>query len=212
MTATVLLIASGILAVIYLLCMTYAAPSALRSAVKTGSIALLAVVAAPVPLLAVALGLCALGDLALSRSGERAFVAGIAAFALGHLAYVVLFRSFDGDPALTNGWQTSVAVGIVAASSGLALALWSKLGPLRWPVLGYIAIITAMGISALSVPAPFAGAVIAGALLFILSDSLIATERFLIRDGAAPRWISPAIWSTYWLAQVLFCVGIVRPL
>lgn len=212
MSATVLLIASGILALIYLLFMTHAAPSARRSAIKTGSIALLAVVAVPVPLLALALGLSALGDLALSRSGERAFLAGIAAFALGHLAYVVLFRSFGGDPALTNGWQVGGAAGIVALSSGMAFVLWSRSGPLRWPVLGYIAIIAAMGISALSVPAPFAGAVIAGALLFMLSDSLIATERFVIQGRAAPRWISPAIWSTYWLAQVLFCVGVARVL
>lgn len=124
------------------------------------------------------------------------------------MAYVVLFRSFGGDPALTNDWQVGGAAGIVAVSSGMAFVLWSRSGPLRWPVLGYIAIIAAMGISALTVPAPFAGAVIAGALLFMLSDSLIATERFVIRGRAAPRWISPAIWSTYWLAQVLFCVGV----
>ena len=92
----------------------------------------------------------------------------------------------------------------------MARFLWSKAGPLRWPVLGYVVIIALMGVSALQVPSPYAEFVIAAALLFILSDSLIATERFLIGDGPAPRWLSPAIWLTYWLAQFLFCVGIAQ--
>lgn len=210
MSQIVLLFASGALALIYLLFMTHAAPSALRSAVKTGSIALLAVAALPVPLLALALGLGALGDLALSRDGERAFLAGIAAFAAAHLAYLAVFLTLAGAPALTVGWQIGAALGIAAVSVLMARLLWSKAGPLRWPVLGYVVIIAVMGINALLVPLPFARLVIVAAFLFILSDSLIATERFLIREGAAPRWMPPAIWATYWLAQLLFCVGIAQ--
>ena len=81
MSQELLLGASAALGLIYLLFMTRSEPTVLRSVVKTGSIALLAVVAMPVPLLALALGLSALGDLALSRNGERAFLAGIGAFA-----------------------------------------------------------------------------------------------------------------------------------
>ncbi len=210
MLATVLLVASAILALFYLLFMTHAAPSALRSATKTGSIALLALAALPVPLLALALGLGALGDLALSRDGERAFLAGIAAFAAAHLAYLAVFLTLAGAPALTVGWQIGAALGIAAVSTLMARLLWSKAGPLRWPVLGYVVIIATMGINALLVPLRYARLAIVDALLFILSDSLIATERFLIGDGPAPRWLSPVIWLTYWLAQFLFCVGIAQ--
>ena len=210
MSATVLLVASAILALFYLLFMTHAAPSALRSATKTGSIALLALAAAPFPILALALGLSAFGDLALSRACERPLLVGVAAFALAHLTYVAVFQSLGGDPALPFDWRIGGAIGIMGLSSVMARLLWSKAGRLRWTVLGYVVIIALMGVSALQVPSPYAEFVIAAALLFILSDSLIATERFLIGDGPAPRWLSPAIWLTYWLAQFLFCVGIAQ--
>lgn len=210
MSQELLLGASAALALIYLLFMTRSEPTVLRSVVKTGSIALLAVVAMPVPLLALALGLSALGDLALSRNGERAFLAGIGAFALAHLAYLAVFLSLEGDAALTVGWQVLAAAAVASLSSAMAWLLWPRTGPLRWPVLGYVVIIAIMGINAALVPSPFARLVIFGAFLFILSDSLIATERFLIRGGHAPRWLSPAIWVTYWFAQAFFCVGIVQ--
>ena len=51
----------------------------LRSLLKTGSVALLALGALTggAPLLALALALCALGDWFLSRAGDRAFLAGV---------------------------------------------------------------------------------------------------------------------------------------
>jgi uncharacterized membrane protein YhhN len=210
MTEVAFLLASAGLGLVYLFFMTCSAPSLMRSAVKTGSIAALAVAALPVPPLALALALSALGDLALSRQGEKAFLAGVGAFALAHLAYLALFLSLEGEAALTVGWQVAAAVGIAAFSSAMAWLLWPRTGPLRWPVLGYVVIIAIMGINAFLVPAPYSRFVIFGALLFILSDSLIATERFLIRTGDAPRWLPPAIWLTYWLAQFFFCIGIAQ--
>lgn len=63
---------------------------ALRSLVKTASVACLALAAlaagAP-PAIAAGLALGALGDWFLSRPGDRAFLAGMAAFGAGHLAY-----------------------------------------------------------------------------------------------------------------------------
>jgi uncharacterized membrane protein YhhN len=199
-----------LLALIYLLFMTRSEPTLLRSAVKTGSIALLAVVALPIPLLALALGVSALGDLALSRNGERAFLAGIGAFALAHLAYLTVFLSLEGEATPAVGWQVAAGIVIACFSSAMAWLLWSRAGPLRWPVLGYVGIIAVMAISSLLVPAPYARPVIAAAFFFVLSDSLIATERFLIAAAPAPRWLPPAIWLTYWLAQFFFCVGIAQ--
>lgn len=210
MSQIVPLLASGTLALVYLLFLTNAAPSTLRSAVKTGAVALLAISALPVPLLALALGLSALGDLALSRDGDRAFLAGVAAFALAHLVYVAVFLGLGGAPALAVEWRIGASLGVAAVSLVMARLLWPRSGPLRWPVLGYVGIIAAMAISSLFVPEPFARPVIAAAVLFVLSDSLIATERFLIKAAPAPRWLAPAIWLTYWLAQFFFCIGIAR--
>ncbi len=210
MSQIALLFASTALALFYLVFMTRSAPSALRSAIKTGSIALLALAALPVPLLALALGLGALGDLALSRNGERAFLAGIAAFAAAHLAYLAVFLTLAGEPVLTAGWQISAGLGVTTVSLLMVRLLWPKSGSLRWPVLGYVGIIAVMAINSLLVPEPYARPVIAAAFLFVLSDSLIATERFLIEAAPAPRWLQPAIWLTYWLAQFFFCIGIAQ--
>ena len=63
------------------------------SLAKAGSVGMLAVIAGMVGLWPMALGLAlgALGDFALSRRGQAAFLAGMAAFALGHLAYAAAF-------------------------------------------------------------------------------------------------------------------------
>ena len=66
----------------------------LRSMLKTASVVLLAGVAilASAPwLLILALTFCAIGDALLSRETDSTFMAGIGAFAAGHLAYIALF-------------------------------------------------------------------------------------------------------------------------
>ena len=103
------LFGAGVLALGYL-CLVHARESWGRSALKTGAVFILALMAAlKMPLLAVALGLCALGDLALSRPGERAFLAGVASFAAGHLAYVWLFCRCRGRT--LSSWQLRLCSG-----------------------------------------------------------------------------------------------------
>jgi uncharacterized membrane protein YhhN len=45
-----------------------------------------------------------------------------------------------------------------------------------------------------------------GALMFMISDTLIAVERFVTPF----EYSGMAVMSTYYLAQLLICVGIVR--
>ena len=70
-----------------------------RTVLKAGAVALLAAAAAihaaPAWLI-LALALCALGDALLALETDTTFMAGIGAFAAGHLAYVALFLT---DPA-----------------------------------------------------------------------------------------------------------------
>ena len=40
---------------------------------------------------------------------------------------------------------------------------------------------------------------ILGAVLFIVSDSLLALEMFVMKNR--PKWIAPAVWETYVAAQ-----------
>ncbi|MCB4455252.1 lysoplasmalogenase family protein [Leisingera sp. McT4-56] len=208
MTAELMLWAgAGACALIYLL-MAAQQPGLLRSVLKTASVALLALAAllmgAPW-LLALALGLCALGDLFLSHGGEGAFMAGVGAFAAGHLAYAVLFLTRDAsDPALLLQ-MPGAAIAALLLVLGLAMAkiLAPRAGALKGPVLAYIPIILGMGAAALTLP--FGSWVFAAACAFMLSDMVLAAETFVLPEDHALRRITPyAVWPLYWGAQAGF--------
>ena len=169
--------------------------------VKAGAVAGLAVLALNNGfwLLAAALALCAMGDFALARPGDKWFLAGMAAFAVGHAVYACLF--FVGVSGLLYG-LTPLAVGaliVIAVVLGWRFA--SHAGPLAGPVMGYVAVITAMGLSALTLAF---GLLTVGVVLFMLSDTLIGQQKFL---HVTWRGQDVAIWASYYLAQVLILIG-----
>ncbi|QYX57226.1 lysoplasmalogenase [Roseovarius sp. SCSIO 43702] len=199
---------SGALALAYLLRYCTAPVSLVRSAVKTGAILVLALGALLAPdepwLLVVALTLCAVGDWLLSRRGQGAFLAGVGAFALGHVAYVALFlthRMSDIDRALGSGMI--LIVPLVLFGLGMAALMWRHAGDLRGPVLAYIAIIVLMGASVLTLPGLYpVHYAHPAAAMFILSDTVLAFEIFVLREGSRLRRVTPyVVWTTYWLAQ-----------
>lgn len=183
----------------------------IRSVIKTLAVALLALGAAMAQapaMLIVALGLCALGDWLLSRTGEAAFMAGIGAFAAGHLAYVALFLTHpQADPArLMQPPYIWIAVGFVLLGLAMASLLAPRAGALKGPVLGYIPIILAMGIAALAVPGQGALVwVLPAAMAFVASDLVLAIEKFMLADEHPARRMTPlVIWPLYWGAQAAF--------
>lgn len=195
----------ALLALWFGLAYCYRGPSWSKSVIKTASVAGLSLVAlwagAP-PMLGVALGLGALGDFFLSRSGTSAFSAGLAAFALAHLAYAVLLRQSGAVVALTP------AVGlIVLLALGMGLVLFAHAGTLRWPVVGYVAIIALMAVLALGLP-PLMWLGIIAALCFVLSDAVLGLELFVLDDAHPLRRITPfVVWGAYWTAQLLFLLA-----
>ena len=185
----------------------------LRSATKvaaTGFLALAALdIGGPWSLFS-ALLFCAIGDGFLSRDGERAFLAGMGAFAIGHGLFIALFLRLGADPGyLAERWLAAPALLVLA---GLMLALlWPRLGGLRWPVAGYVAVIAAMGLAALALPPPRVLA-LAGALAFVLSDAILAAELFLLPETAPARRITPhLVWLFYWGGLVLIAAGVLLP-
>jgi uncharacterized membrane protein YhhN len=78
--------------------------------------------------------------------------------------------------------------------------LWPNLGALAVPVVLYIAAIVVMAMLSLRVPAI---AVPLGAVLFMISDSLISLGKFLWQ---AP-WVAALVWITYALAQLMITRG-----
>ncbi|TIP00966.1 MAG: lysoplasmalogenase [Mesorhizobium sp.] len=186
-------------------------PKWTRTAAKTLAVALLAVLAAMQggpPLLVAALGLSAIGDAFLSRDGEKAFLGGLTSFLAGHIAYVALFSQAGGGLRLLSAesWRGAIALAMAAFSIVMLAALWRRVGPqLRIPIAVYVAAILAMGISALTTGSAW---VIAGAVLFIASDGLLATERFLLAAISPQRlWMHYAVWVLYYAAQLAITLG-----
>lgn len=146
----------------------------------------------------VGLVLSMLGDILLEWP-INAFVPGLAAFLLAHLAYLAAYL---GDTRRLAPLGLLIAGGVGGALFAL---LYSRgLGPLLLPIALYSLTISAMlwrAIARLGVPS-IAGAsrvfAALGALLFVSSDSMIGINRFVAAfDGS-----SYAIMLTYWLGQL----------
>lgn len=178
-----------------------APPSWRKSTTKTGSVLLLAAgLAMAAPEGPAALILCGLlfgaaGDFALSRPGQAAFLAGMTAFALGHLAYAAAFFMLGaGAP------DRAAAVAATALALGALLFIAPRAGPLAGPVRAYIAVIWLMGLAAFRGPDPW---LVTGAALFMASDLLLAIGLFVLSEGRARRLCALAVWALYWPAQAL---------
>jgi uncharacterized membrane protein YhhN len=187
---------------------------AMRSAIKTLAVALLAVAAVlgqGPALLVTALILCALGDWLLSREGEAMFMGGIAAFAGGHLAYIALFLTHPAsDPAkLTQNPQVWIIGGFVLLGLGMAAVLAPRAGALKGPVLGYIPVILGMGVAALALPGQGGLIwVVPAALAFVASDIVLAIETFVLPGDHPVRRATPyVVWPLYWGAQAGFLIA-----
>ena len=149
------------------------------------------------------------GDVALLWP-VQGFLMGLVAFLLGHLSYLVgLTRrvKFLASPPAFGAWA------IVAAS--VLASLWHGVPPeLRAPVLVYVTALAAMAAQASSVwlarrAQPDAArwrTVAIGAALFVLSDAILATDKFV---GGIPM---PTLFnlSTYWLGQWFIARAAVR--
>ncbi len=202
-----LTVAGAALALLYGAAFAGAPSSGAKSAVKTASVLALALAAlpahAPGPVVA-GLALGAAGDFLLSRPGTRAFLAGMAAFAAGHIAYGLAFLAPGTLPPLLP----ALALAALALSTEVWLA--PRTGALRWPVRGYVAVITLMALAALTLPAPRWPALV-GALLFLLSDLLLSLDLFVLPEGRAKRLAARALWACYWSGQALILKGMLPP-
>ncbi|SDA96862.1 lysoplasmalogenase family protein [Mesorhizobium qingshengii] len=208
--ANATLIFSLVAAVIYAFTLGMA-PTLARSAAKTLAVAMLAVLAAlqggPL-LLVAALALSAVGDAFLSRDGEKAFLGGLASFLVAHIVYVALFLRSDGGLGLlgAESWRGAIALAMAVFAIVMLAALWRRVGPsLRVPIAVYVAAILAMGISALTTSNVW---LIGGAVLFMASDGLLATEKFLVAAISPHRvWMRFAVWALYYAAQLGITLG-----
>lgn len=153
------------------------------------------------PLVIAALALSLVGDIALSRPGDRAFLVGLVGFALAHVAYIVHFYDLaHGLPPML----VAVILGVLALSTEVWLSPYT--GKFKWAVRTYVVLIALMGLMASAMPAR--DLAVTGAFLFILSDLLLAIQLFRLEKRSffnVP--ISVVLWLAYLLAQVAIVIG-----
>lgn len=143
------------------------------------------------------------GDVFLMLPRDR-FVAGLASFLLAHLCYL---RAFSIEVPFGAGlllWLPFFAAG------GMVVALvWPGLKPaLRGPVVVYVIVIAAMAGQATgrwyASGSAVALAAAVGAGLFVVSDAVLAIDRFRWPFRAARA----VTLSTYWAAQLLIAISV----
>ena len=156
-------------------------------------------------LLGVSLLFSTLGDVFLAVSEERLFTFGLGSFLVAHLLYIVLFVRNRPKPMSASAIQKTVAVLLIIFSTMMFVWLWPSLGDLKLPVAIYLCAITGMGMAA-TLAGFRAWWVAAGAMLFIVSDSMIAISKF----KSPIEYRHYLIWATYYVGQLSIALGFIR--
>ncbi len=155
-------------------------------------------------ILATALALSCLGDVFLQLGFRRYFLHGLVAFLLAHLTYVRLFTRSWPRPLQPSAGRTMLAALVLVYGLLMCAWMWTVLGRLLVPALAYAVAITAMVVSTIlaGFSRPF---VWVGALLFLISDSLLAAGLRMSMPLAGLL-----IWPTYYLGQYGIAIGFLR--
>lgn len=144
----------------------------------------------------------ACGDIALELNDEkdRLFPVGLALFLMAHIFYIVAFMRKLGVSSI--GLVLAALLAVFAV--GLLSRLWPNLGKFKLPVLAYVLVIWIMSsFAALQVPANWL--LFLGAFIFMISDSLIAINKFWMPIRNRNSWVM----VTYYLAQLMIVIALV---
>jgi uncharacterized membrane protein YhhN len=142
------------------------------------------------------------GDIFLMLPRDR-FIAGLVSFLINHLFYIVAFGSRIALP----GWSVA-GVGVVLYALLIYGLLYRHLGALQIPVIVYMVTIATMAWFGLALagqqPGVWTLTAGVGSVLFVVSDSALALNRFR-KPFAAAELI---VLSTYYLAQWLIALSV----
>lgn len=141
----------------------------------------------------VGLALSFLGDAFLIGESQHAFLAGLFAFLMAHIAYIAAFLVTG----VSKRWTASAALPVLI----IAIIVTNWLGPhtpdeMLWPVRLYIAVISIMVIAAIGTRGKDASRfILIGALLFFLSDLSVASQRLLQVEFPTYIWGLPLYYA-----------------
>jgi uncharacterized membrane protein YhhN len=159
----------------------------------------------------IAIAFCLLGDILLMLPANL-FVPGLVSFLLAHGLFIAAFSS---DVRFAVRWWPWLAC--LGFGAGMGVLLWPGMAPgMRMPVILYICVLATMAGQALgrafwlraqhdarAISAGYAGM---GAVLFMVSDSLLAWDRF----SAPLPWSALYILATYYAALWLIARSVER--
>lgn len=148
--------------------------------------------------IAVGLSVSLIGDAFLALPEFDAFILGLLSFLLAHIAYIYAFVSDTQRPAL-------FALGLAAAIAGGLIGFLSmrgQMGALLVPVWVYASVLATMlwrALARFDVRNINASAALGalGALAFVASDALLASQRFVWPEAS----LQPTVLALYWLGQ-----------
>lgn len=154
-----------------------------------------------------------IGDVILlfSDISEIYFILGLVSFLISHIVYCILFNR----QTKRNQKKNSIAIGIgsiliACYLIGMLSVLLPSLGDLKIPVIVYASVISIMLLFAynglLSWNEPGNKLVFSGAVFFVISDSILAINKFYNPIEKSSFFIM----LTYLVAQYLIVIGILK--
>lgn len=149
-----------------------------------------------------------LGDVFLmfDNPSNHYFVFGLVSFLFAHILYCVIFLLRRARRNSLDFWL--ILLLFLAYGTTLFIMLEANLGPLKLPVAIYILAILAMSVTAYGrrkkVNAISFNLVFLGALFFIVSDTILALNKFMFDIP----WSSLTVMGTYATAQFLIVKGL----
>jgi uncharacterized membrane protein YhhN len=154
-----------------------------------------------------------IGDIVLlfADIAEIYFILGLVCFLIAHLSYCVLFNKQITGEIHFNRLLFGVGSLLIAGYLiGMVSFLMPKLGDLKIPVIVYAAVISTMVLFAfngyLIWKKPGALYIFLGSMVFVVSDSILAINKF----HTAIERSSFFIMLTYLVAQYLIVMGIIK--
>jgi uncharacterized membrane protein YhhN len=170
-------------------------------AISLAVLAFIAVSGSRGKLLFTSLLFCAAADIALELAGGKYFVAGLGLFLSAHILFIVTFsRDFKFQKS-----KVPVIILLIVYSMMMAFVLTPSLKEMAIPVYTYMTAITLMVIFA-SLRAAKNDFTLYGAISFIVSDSVLAINKFMMPMPAADY----IVMITYYLSLFLIVFGFLR--
>jgi uncharacterized membrane protein YhhN len=155
-----------------------------------------------------------LGDVVLlvEKQYSWLFAFGLASFLVAHICYVVYFWQMRKINLKGAKMNFIVVFAVLVYSLTFYCILFPHIGVLKIPILMYITVISLMLILSLNAfdlkSQPFGRICVAGTSLFALSDSVLATNRFLL----SIKFGSSLVMLFYATSQLLITEGALRNL